>query len=77
MSLSEAAKAIYESELRDKLEKTNFGQFVAIEPHTREFYVAATFVEAALAAKQSHPERQSFVIRIGHEAAVHIGARAS
>ncbi|QDU87408.1 hypothetical protein Pla175_07680 [Pirellulimonas nuda] len=73
MSVTHQAKAVYESDLRVRLEADHFGEFVAIEPLSRDFYVAKTFIEAALAAKHASPDRTSFVIRIGHEAAVHLG----
>lgn len=74
MSVAESAKAIYESELRDDLERAHRDEFVAIEPESKSYYLGSTFIQAALAAKTAHPTRKSFVIRIGHEAAFHIGA---
>ncbi len=74
MSVANEAKAVYEADLREKLEGQYFGQFVAIEPESRDHFVAVTFVEAALAAKAAHPNRKPFVIRIGFKSAVHIGA---
>ena len=74
MSVSDQAKAFYESDLRAEMEANRFGDFIAIEPQTKQCFVATTFVEAALAAKQAVPDEMSFVIRIGHDAAVHIGA---
>lgn len=73
-NIAEAAKKIYEARLRGMLEAANRDDFVAIEPQSGDHFVARTFVEAALAAKQAHPDRQPFVLRIGHEAAFHIGA---
>ena len=74
MSLSKSAKVFYESELKEQMEATRFGDFIAIEPESKQFFVASRFVDAALAAKNAIPEKMSFVIRIGHDAAVHIGA---
>jgi hypothetical protein len=74
MSVAKLAKEIYETEYRANMERDHMGQFVAIEPQSKACFVAPTFIEAALAAKMSHPKRMSFVIKIGHEAAVHIGA---
>ncbi|KAA1257083.1 hypothetical protein LF1_56450 [Rubripirellula obstinata] len=74
MSVAAEAKSVYESDFRERLEAENQGDFVAIEPESRKAYIAATFIEAAMAAKAAHPEKKSFVIRVGHEAAVHIGA---
>lgn len=74
MSVAMQAKAVYEADLRRRLEAKNHGDFVAIEPDSRESFVAPTFIEAAMAAKAAHPDKKSFVIRVGYEAAVHIGA---
>jgi hypothetical protein len=74
VSVAKQATEVYESDYRESLEATRMGEFVAIEPESRESIVAPTFIEAAMAAKAAYPTRKSFVIRIGHEAAVHIGA---
>lgn len=74
MSIAEAAKRIYEAELRELLEAQHRDRYVAIEPESRSHFLGDTFLEAALAAKNARPDRKSFVIRIGHEAAFHIGA---
>ena len=77
MSIAASAKQFYERELKARLEADHRDEFVAIEPQSRSFYLGDSFVEAALAAKQAHPDRKSFVIRIGHDAAFHLGAGAS
>ena len=74
MSVAEQAKAVYQEEFQKRLVVDNFGDFVAIEPESREAFVRTSFIDAALAAKKAHPTKTSFVIRIGYEAAVHIGA---
>ena len=74
MSIAEKAKEVYETELKARLEAEHRDRYVAIEPVSKEFFLADSFVDAALAAKQAHPNRKSFVIRIGHDAAFHIGA---
>ena len=76
MSVSEKAKQVYESDLRDRLEATHRDQFVAIEPESRAYFVGDTFISAAMAAKEAFPDRKSFVLRVGHAAAFHIGANA-
>lgn len=77
MSIAEAAKQVYEEDLRFRLERDNRDEFVAIEPSSRSYFLGKTFLEVALAAKEAYPERKSFVIRIGHEAAFHIGGFSS
>jgi hypothetical protein len=77
MSVAEAAKLVYEEDLRTRLEQEHRDDFVAIEPHSRSYFVGETFLEVALAAKEAYPHRKSFVIRVGHEAAFHIGGMKS
>ncbi len=77
MSISESAKNVYESDLRKRLEAEHNNQFVAIEPESKAFFLGSTFIEAAMAAKTAFPERKSFVLRIGHDAAFHIGASST
>lgn len=71
------AKAIYNAELKESLERDFLGQYVAIVSPTRRHFVRPTFVEAALAAREAEPNHVPFVIRIGHEAAFHIGAAST
>ena len=77
MSIAERAKRIYESRLKAELEAEHRGQFVAIEPVSESFFLGAEFIDAAMAAKNAYPDRKSFVIRVVHEAAFHIGGFAS
>jgi hypothetical protein len=74
---SDDATEIYTSELKESLERHSMGQFVAIVSESRQYYVRPTFVEAALAAREAEPNHIPFVIRIGHEAAFHIGATST
>ena len=74
MSLADNAKRIFEAELRETLEATNCDDYVAIEPESGSHFIGRTFLAAALAAKIAYPNRKSFVLRVGHEAAFHIGA---
>ena len=77
MSIADAAKRIYESELRDTLEAEHRDEYVAIEPESKAHFLGKTFLQAAIAAKSAFPDRKSFVVRIGHEAAFHLGASSS
>jgi hypothetical protein len=74
MSIADRAKALYEREWKAKLESEHSDQFIAIEPLSSSYYLGDTFMDAAIAAKTAHPDRKSFVLRIGHEAAFHIGS---
>lgn len=68
------AKSIYISELKETLERDCKGQYVAIVSPTRRHYIGRTFLEAAMAAREAEPDYVPFVIRIGYDAAFHIGA---
>jgi hypothetical protein len=77
MSIAEQAKRVYELRLKSELEANHRGEFVAIEPVSESFFLAGKFVDAAMAAKNAYPDRTSFVLRIGYDAAFHIGGFAS
>ena len=42
----------------------------------KSYFLGDQFIDAALAAKNAYPDRKSFVIRVGHEAAFHMGGFA-
>jgi hypothetical protein len=71
--IADSAKAIYAAGLGRRLEAEHPNRFVAIEPQSADYFVGETFSKAVQAARQAHPDRISFVIRIGHEAALHLG----
>ena len=73
MTLADQAKQVYESKLRRELEAKHRDRFVAIEPVSESFFLGDEFIDAALAAKNAYPDRKSFVMRVGHDAAFHIG----
>ena len=71
-SIIDRAKQLYEQH-RDRLEAEHKGEFVAIEPDSGDYFVAATFDDAVKAARDAHSDRVTHTIRIGHAAAFHIG----
>ena len=72
-SVAERAKTIYAERLQSDLEVAQCGRYVAIEPDSGDHFLAQSFREAVASARQAHPDRISFVIRIGHDAAIHLG----
>ncbi len=74
--IADRAKAIYADRLQVELEAHHLGRYVAIEPDSGEFFLADSFGAAVSEARSSHPQRISFVIRIGHAAALHLGGLA-
>lgn len=71
------AKRMYTEKLQQQLEAENMDQFVAIEPESGDHFIANTFDEAVKAARNAYPTRISYTLRIGHEAAFHIGVMQS
>ena len=76
-SVAERAKRIYADRLQRQLEAEHAHRHVAIEPDSGDFFLGDSFGEAVSAARDAYPNRISFVIRIGHEAAIHLGGVAS
>ena len=68
------AKAIYAERLQAKLETENQNKFVAIEPESGDYFVSDSFGQAVADARLVYPDRISFVIRVGHQAALHMGS---
>ena len=50
MSISAAAKQLYEREWKQRLESEHRDQFVAIEPESKSYYLGDSFLTAALLA---------------------------
>jgi hypothetical protein len=67
------SEQIYESRLKAELERSHPDYFVAIEPDSEEYFLGRTLSEASAAAHAVHPDRRTFVLRVGHRVAVHIG----
>lgn len=71
--IAEQAEKIYRERLQQSLELTHLGRFIAIEPHSGEYFSGKTLSEAIQAARRAHPDRLVHTIRVGQTAAVHIG----
>lgn len=71
--ISASAKQLYESQLRERLERNEFGRYVSIEPESAEYFLGDTFDDAVNQAIDKYPERLTHTIRIGHRATLHLG----
>ena len=67
------SKKIYDERLREKLESSDHGKFVCIEPTSGDYFVGETFDDAVNQAIDAHPARRTHTLRIGHAAALHQG----
>lgn len=73
-SVVEGARRIYEQELRSQLENSDNGKYVCIEPSSGDHFVGESFDEAVNLAIEAYPDRLTHTLRIGHDAALHLGA---
>ena len=67
------AKRIYQDALRERLEKSDHGKFVCIEPESGEYFVGETFDNAVNQAIDRYPDRLTHTLRVGYPAALHLG----
>jgi hypothetical protein len=67
------AELIYDQRLREEFEPTHKGKFLAIEPDSGDHFLGRRLEEAAAAARRAHPNKTSYVLRIGFPATVEIG----
>lgn len=71
-SIIERSRQIYEQH-KEIWETEQRNRYVAIEPESGEFFLGDSFDEAVRVARTKYPARRSHTIRIGHEAAFHLG----
>jgi hypothetical protein len=74
--LADRGQKLYEAGIRRQVEAGNEGKIVAIDIETGEFEVDEDFVPATNRLFERHPNAQPWVIRIGHRAVDHFGARS-
>ena len=72
-AVAEKARTIYESQLREELERKHSGEFACIEPVSGSYFLGDTFDQAVNAAIDAFPERLTHTLRIGQSAALHLG----
>ena len=68
------SKLLYADRLQTELEANHRDRYVAIEPESGDYFLADSLDGAVRLARAKHPDRISHVIRVGHVAAIHIGA---
>ena len=70
---AQKARKIYESQLRQQMEREYPGRYVCIEPSSGNHFLGETFDDAVNAAIDAFPDRLTHTLRIGHSAALHLG----
>jgi hypothetical protein len=74
--LAQRGQELYESSIRQQVEAGNEGKIVAIDIETEAFEVADNVLPATNRLFERYPDAQPWVIRIGHRAVYHFGARS-
>jgi hypothetical protein len=74
--IARRGQELYESGIRQQVEAGNEGKIVAIDIETGDFEVNENVVPATNQLFERHPDAQPWVIRIGHRAVDHFGARS-
>lgn len=67
---------IYESQIKERVEKDNYGKIVAIDIETAAFELRENTIMAVDKLYQRYPNAQPWVIRIGHDAVYRFGSRS-
>jgi len=67
------SKKLYDEQLREKLEASDHGKFVCVEPQSGEYFVGETFDDAVNKAIDAYPNRLTHTLRVGHSATLHLG----
>lgn len=71
--VADKAKQVYEKNLRERLESSDHGRFVCIEPESGDFFLGDTIDEAVNQAIDAYPAYLTHTLRIGFKAALHVG----
>jgi hypothetical protein len=74
--LAQRGQALYDSGIREQVEAGNEGKIVAIDIETGAFEVDENVLPATNQLFERYPGAQPWVIRIGHRAVYHFGARS-
>lgn len=63
-SLSKIAESIYD-DIPDVIKEENSGRFIAIELHSKEYFIGESKDEAVQHARKKYPDELMFIRRIG------------
>ena len=74
--LARRGQELYESQIQQQIEAGNEGKIVAIDIETGAFEIADNVLPATNQLFERYPNAQPWVIRIGHRAVYHFGARS-
>jgi hypothetical protein len=67
------SQKLYDTQLRENLERSDRGKFVCIEPKSGDYFIGETFDDAVNQAIDAHPDCRTHTLRVGYSAALHLG----
>jgi len=66
-------KALDEYErLKPSIERQHFGEYIVVEPISKDYFIDSILGRALRAAKTRYPDRLFYTIRIGYESAIQV-----
>lgn len=71
--LAESGQRLYDERLRALLEPDHEGEFVAIEPESERYFLGETGLAALRAGRRELPDKLFYLLRVGSDAAYHLG----
>jgi hypothetical protein len=74
--MARRGQELYESGIRQQVEAGNEDKIVAIDIETGDFEVDENIIPATNRLFEKRPDAQPWIIRIGHRAVYHFGARS-
>jgi len=75
-SLALKARKIYNEQLKQALEASCRGQFVAIDADSGEYFLGSTPLDAIKNGKLKYPEKAFHVMKVGYKAAILLKRRS-
>jgi len=74
--IAERGQALYDHDIRDKLDASVRGKFLALDIETGEYEIDADELSALKRGRAKHPDAALYLLRIGHSAAHRLGRKA-
>ncbi|HKH45100.1 MAG TPA: hypothetical protein VKM72_10595 [Thermoanaerobaculia bacterium] len=74
--IAERGQTLYDRDIRDQLDASTRGKFLALDIETGEYEIDADERAALKRARSKHPDAVVYLLRIGHPAAYRLGRKA-
>ncbi|HEV7517209.1 MAG TPA: hypothetical protein VGR07_12980 [Thermoanaerobaculia bacterium] len=74
--IDERGQALYESDIRDKLDTSARGKFLVLDIETGDYEIDSDELSALKRARSKHPDAALYLLRIGHPTAYRMGRKA-